>query len=73
MTVEQIVAALRAERQDRNWSTRYVAERSGLSISQISYYENGHREPTLYSLVRWAAGLGLVVALRREESADATS
>lgn len=50
--------ALKRIRRDRGLSLEALAEKVGLSTSQISRFENGKREPRVVDLERIAAALG---------------
>lgn len=53
---------IRAIREERGWSLRALAERSGLSINAISLIERGENSPTVSSLHLLATALGVSIA-----------
>jgi transcriptional regulator with XRE-family HTH domain len=63
----QVAHILRREREKRRLSMNRVAERAGLSQQMVSYVERGMRNPTLETLLRMAAAIGIdvVKVLRR--------
>jgi transcriptional regulator with XRE-family HTH domain len=70
MARDPIVDALRAEREARNWSQRYVQERasvSPLAVGYLSRLESGTAEPRLSTLRRWADALGYDLVLVKRE------
>ena len=60
MTADQL-RHLRAWREHRGLSLRDVEERTGLGRGHLSDWENGKALPSLTSLARLAAGLGVEV------------
>ncbi|WP_159672340.1 helix-turn-helix domain-containing protein, partial [Streptomyces mexicanus] len=48
-------------RNERGWSRKDLAERSGLSYPYISQLENGDREPSFDTLTKLAQAFGLTV------------
>lgn len=60
-----IAKRIREARGARGWTQRELARRMGLSDihgpMQISHWENGHKEPTVTSLIRLATELGVSV------------
>lgn len=62
-TPDPIVDLLRQQRRVRLVSVRQLAKVSGLNSASISEWENGHHEPTLTNLRRWARALGFDVTL----------
>ena len=53
----RVVQILRRERERRELSMNFVAERAGLSQQMVSYVEREMRNPTLETLLRMAAAL----------------
>lgn len=53
---------IRSIRDQRGWSLRALAERSGLSINAISLIERGENSPTVSSLHLLATALGVSIA-----------
>ncbi|MGW2696134.1 helix-turn-helix domain-containing protein [Streptomyces sp. NPDC001296] len=53
--------SLRELRDERGWSRKDLAERSGLSYPYISQLENGDREPSFDTLTKLAETFGLAV------------
>lgn len=53
---------IRSIREQRSWSLRALAERSGLSINAISLIERGENSPTVSSLHLLATALGVSIA-----------
>jgi transcriptional regulator with XRE-family HTH domain len=62
-------AAVKAIREEKNISQVGLSEASGFRQSWVSDLENGRRNPSLSSLVRLAAGLGVRTStlIRRAE------
>ena len=58
----RIAARLRSLREDRAWSLDTLAERSGVSRSNISLIERAQSSPSATVLDRLATGLGVTVA-----------
>jgi transcriptional regulator with XRE-family HTH domain len=54
-----VIAALRTHRLDQGVSMNALAERSGLSLTMISFVERGIRKPTLDTLLRISEALGV--------------
>lgn len=50
--LDNLGTALRLLRHERGWTQAKVASRAGLSVSMLSHYESGKRNPTLDSLGR---------------------
>ena len=62
--MDPIIGILRRERGIQGHTVRSLATLAGIgSSAPISEWENGHHEPTLTNLRRWANALGLDVAL----------
>jgi transcriptional regulator with XRE-family HTH domain len=55
----EVARLLRVERQRQGLSLGGLAEKAGLSRQMISYVEQGERNPTLDTLLRVAAALGI--------------
>ncbi|MEV6057413.1 helix-turn-helix transcriptional regulator [Streptomyces sp. NPDC052107] len=53
--------SLRELRDERGWSRKDLAERSGLSYPYVSQLENGDREPSFDTLTKLAQTFGLAV------------
>lgn len=53
--------SLRELRDQRGWSRKDLAERSGLSYPYVSQLENGDREPSVDTLTKLAETFGLAV------------
>lgn len=62
-TVQQIALQLRDLRKARSISQRELAERIGLTQSQVSRFEGGRADLRLSSLVEISRGLGVEVML----------
>lgn len=60
--VPDVGQRIRAIREQKAWSLRALAERSGLSINAISLIERGENSPTVSSLHRLATALGVSIA-----------
>lgn len=60
MTVGEMIRRLRAE---RNWSQTELAERSGLTLSAISKFEIGQRQPQLESALAIVRALEVSLAV----------
>jgi transcriptional regulator with XRE-family HTH domain len=52
-------ARLRTLRRGRGWTREALAERSGVDVRQIAYYEGGRHLPELRRLLRLAAAFDL--------------
>jgi transcriptional regulator with XRE-family HTH domain len=63
--VDPLVQALIAERERLGWGVRETARHIGIGHypGRLSEWELGYNSPTLPSLRKWAAGLGLDLAL----------
>jgi transcriptional regulator with XRE-family HTH domain len=57
-----VARILRQEREKRKFSMNLVAERAGLSQQMVSYVEREMRNPTLETLLRIAAAIGIDLA-----------
>jgi transcriptional regulator with XRE-family HTH domain len=55
----RVARILRQEREKRKLSMNAVAERAGLSQQMVSYVEREMRNPTLETLLRIAAAIGI--------------
>jgi transcriptional regulator with XRE-family HTH domain len=58
----RVAEIIRVERQSRGLSMNLVAERAGLSQQIVSYVERGMRNPTLETLFRICAAIGIDLA-----------
>jgi transcriptional regulator with XRE-family HTH domain len=67
----RIARQLRQLRDARGWSLDALAERSGVSRSNISLIERGQSSPTATVLDKLSAGLGVTVATLFEEAEPA--
>ena len=56
-----VVRLLRKERERSGLSMNAVAKRAGLSHSMVSRVENGLRKPTLDTLLRMSAAIGIEI------------
>lgn len=56
-----VARLLREERQRQDLSMNMLAERTGLSRQMVSYVEQGERNPTLDTLLRLTAALGVTL------------
>ena len=66
----KLLEEVKQAREDQQLSLQQIAERVGMDPSNIAKLENGQREnPTLDTLFRLAAGLGLQIELRLKKSA----
>jgi transcriptional regulator with XRE-family HTH domain len=61
-TAPNVGQCIRSIREQRGWSLRALAERSGLSINAISLIERGANSPTVSTLHLLATALGLSIA-----------
>jgi transcriptional regulator with XRE-family HTH domain len=59
MLKENAARNLRAIRHKKKLSQEGLAEKSAVSLSYISEIERGNREPSLHTLEKLAAGLGV--------------
>ena len=66
---DRIARHLRALRDERGYSLDALAERSGVSRSNISLIERGQSSPTATVLDKLSAGLGVTVASLFEDAA----
>lgn len=57
----QVVRAMIDARQNRNITQKELAEITGIAQADISRMENGNANPSLRTLQRLAAGLGMAV------------
>ena len=55
----RVAKILRHEREKRGLSMNLVAERAGLSQQMVSYVERDMRNPTLETLLRISAAIGI--------------
>jgi transcriptional regulator with XRE-family HTH domain len=55
----RVARILRQEREKRGISMNIIAERAGLSQQMISYVEREMRNPTLETLLRISAAIGI--------------
>lgn len=55
----QVIRAIVAARQEQNLTQQELADRTGIDRSDISKLENGSANPSLRTLKRLAAGLGM--------------
>lgn len=69
----RVARILREEREKRRLSMNTVAEQAGLSQQIVSYIEREMRNPTLETLLRITAVLGIHLddVIRRARQADA--
>ncbi len=58
----RVARILREEREKRGLSMNMIAERSGLSQQMVSYVEREMRNPTLETLLRISAAIGVDLA-----------
>ena len=58
----RVARLLREEREKHGLSMNVVAERAGLSQQMVSYVEREMRNPTLETLLRIAAAIGIDLA-----------
>src|SRR5438270_6164533 len=56
---DELPGAIAIARSIRGWSQRRLAEAAGVAQSWISHYERGRKTPTMRSLDRIAAALGV--------------
>jgi transcriptional regulator with XRE-family HTH domain len=70
---QRIARQLRHLRDARGWSLDALAERSGVSRSNISLIERGQSSPTATVLDKLSAGLGVTVATLFEDTEPAES
>jgi transcriptional regulator with XRE-family HTH domain len=54
---KEIGQNVRDLRKKRNLTQVQLAKLTGLTQQEVSYYENGDREPTIQTLIRLAIGL----------------
>ena len=72
--VRRVMAALKAERERQGLTLAQLAKRSGLDKGAISKLETGRQvNPTVDTLSRIAAGLGVRVGLTLQPGAEADS
>lgn len=68
--VPPVIAILRAERLRRTLPQTWVAGRLDCTVSAISLWESGQRDPSLDTLLHWCALFGLELrALPRDPGA----
>ena len=63
-TLSPIVVGLRDARRQQKITQEELAARSGYSVTSLSFWERGLRQPGLQSLTDWAATLGLELGLQ---------
>lgn len=56
-TVSRVVARLQAEREAKEMSKRQLAIRASVDPKTVSFVENEERNPTLYTLLKFANAL----------------
>ena len=56
---QNVAGLLRLEREKQNLSMNEIAQRAGLSQQMVSYVERGMRNPTLETMLRMSAALGI--------------
>ena len=59
----QLVKAMLQGREDQNLSQRQLADRTGVTQSDISKIESGEANPTLETLKKLAKGLGMNLSI----------
>lgn len=64
ITHKAIIEALKAERKRQGLSHEKLAEKAGLHRSAISLIESGERKPTLLSVLKILAVLGISLQLK---------
>lgn len=69
----RLARRLRSLREAQGWSLDALAERSGVSRSNISLIERGQSSPTATVLDKLSAGLGVTLASLFEDPADAAA
>ncbi len=69
----RLARRLKSLREAQGWSLDALAERSGVSRSNISLIERGQSSPTATVLDKLSAGLGVTLASLFEAPADATA
>lgn len=57
--MNKIAGAIRQARREKDWTQSKLAERAGLTVSQVCLFESGIRTPNAKSLVRLLLALGL--------------
>jgi transcriptional regulator with XRE-family HTH domain len=68
----RVVKILRQEREKRGLSMNAVAERAGLSQQMVSYVEREMRNPTLETLLRISAAIGIDFAKVMRQATQTT-
>lgn len=66
MNTSIIAANIRAERARRRWTLAELAERSDVSATTLSAIENEHHSPSLRTLTRIAAAMGIALKVLTE-------
>ncbi len=67
------VQLLLARAGQRGVTQDVIAARVGVSVQTVQAWEAGKKNPSLHHLTAWAAALGLELALRETEAADAAA
>ena len=60
----QLIKAMLDARTEQNLSQRQLSERTGITQADICKIESGEANPTLQTLKRLAAGLGMTLELK---------
>ena len=60
----QLIKAMIDARTEQNLSQRQLSERTGITQADICKIETGEANPTLHTLKRLAAGLGMSLELK---------
>src|SRR5947208_3332983 len=68
-----MTTCLRNARRERKWAQGQLAERAGVSVSVVSYLENGYRPPHAATREAVAAAFGLSVGALFPEQEGAHS
>lgn len=53
---------VRALRVERDWTQEQLVERTGLDRAYLSEIENGHRNPSLTTIAKFASAFGMEIA-----------
>ncbi|ENZ12838.1 hypothetical protein HMPREF1082_03077 [[Clostridium] clostridioforme 90A7] len=55
----EIIFHIKEVRKEKNITLRELSEKSGISKSEISFIENGQRDPTLHTMCLLSLALGV--------------
>lgn len=62
--ITPLARRLRDLRKERGLKQAYVASLAGISVTALSMYERGDRDPNVARAIAWARALGMELDLR---------